>query len=151
MASWLEFAGGPLFRLTFSLMVLGLARILWLELWGILEAYRRAGDRSMPWRLVLARTLEWLFPVKRVLHHRPFYSLSAFLFHIGLILVPLLLFAHVQLWQAATGLEWSTLPRAWADTLTLSTIVFGLAIFIGRVGSRRSRAISVLRSSQLGP
>ena len=142
MESLLEFARGPLFRLTFAIMLLGLARVFILDIWGLVEAYYRAGDKSIPWRLTLTRTLEWIFPVKRMLNHRPFYSLSAFLFHVGLILVPVFLFAHIQLWQAALGVGWSALPRNWADLLTLSTIIFGLAIWAGRIGSRRARAIS---------
>ncbi len=142
MESLLEFARGPLFRLTFAIMLLGLARVFILDIWGLVEAYNRAGDKSIPWRLTLTRTLEWIFPVKRMLNHRPFYSLSAFLFHVGLILVPVFLFAHIQLWQAALGVGWSALPRNWADLLTLSTIIFGLAIWAGRIGSRRARAIS---------
>jgi nitrate reductase gamma subunit len=140
--SLLEFAGGPLFRLTFALMVLGLARILILDLWGIWEAYRKAGDKKIPWALTLSRTLEWIFPVRRLLHRRPVYSIFAILFHMGLIIVPIFLFAHVQLWEQAIGLKWITLSKGWADLLTLGTIAFGLAIFLGRVGSGRARAIS---------
>ena len=91
MESLLEFARGPLFRLTFAVMVLGLARIVILDLWGMFEAYRRAGDKNIPWKLTISRTLEWLFPVKRGLNHRPFYSVFAMLFHVGLILVPIVI------------------------------------------------------------
>jgi nitrate reductase gamma subunit len=138
----LEFARGPLFRLTFAIMILGLARVLVLELVGIYEAYRKAGDKCIPWKLTIARTLQWLFPVKRVFNHRPLYSVMAILFHIGLIMVPIFLYAHVQLWKGSVGFGWFTLSAQWADILTLTTIIFGLGIFIGRVGSSRARALS---------
>ena len=142
MEALLDFARGPLFRLTFAIMLLGLARIVILELVGMYEAYRRAGDKNIPWGLTIARTLQWIFPVKRGLNHRPVYSVMAILFHIGLIVVPIFLYAHVQLWENSVGFGWFTLPREWADILTITTIVFGLGIFIGRVAFRKSRMIS---------
>ncbi|MBD3258780.1 hypothetical protein GF377_10130 [candidate division GN15 bacterium] len=142
MESLLEFASGPLFRLTFAIMVLGLLRILLLDIWGIIEAYRKAGDKSIPWGLTISRTLEWLVPVKRVANKRPLYSIVSILFHVGLILVPIFLLAHVQLWEQALGFGWITLGHQWADILTITTIVFGLALFGMRVFSLESRALS---------
>jgi nitrate reductase gamma subunit len=138
----LEFTQGPLFRLTFAIMLLGLARILFLDLVGMYEAYRKAGDKCIPWKLTIGRTLMWFFPVKRIFNHRPLYSILAMLFHVGLIIVPLFLFAHVQLWKSGLGFGWFSIPRGWADVLTLTTIACGLAIFIGRVGVSKSRSIS---------
>ena len=106
MESWLEFARGPLFRLSFAILILGLLRILFLDIWGAYKAYRKAGDKSMPWKLIFSRSMEWLFPVKRVAHNRPVYSIFSILFHIGLLLVPIFLFAHVKLWEKSVGISW---------------------------------------------
>ena len=62
MESVLEFTRGPLFRLCFVIMLLGLFRILLLDIWSAYTAYRKAGDKSMPWRLIFSRGLEWFFP-----------------------------------------------------------------------------------------
>jgi len=138
----LELAQGPLFRLTFAIMALGLLRILILDIWGAVEAYRKAGDKNIPWGQAFRKSLAWLFPVGKAFGSRPVYSLFSILFHIGLILVPLFLFAHVELWKSGIGLGWVTLPKDWADYLTLSTIIFGLALFIGRVAFRASSFLS---------
>ena len=45
MDSLLEFAKGPLFRLTFALMVLGLIRIFYLDIQGAWKAYRKTDDK----------------------------------------------------------------------------------------------------------
>ncbi|MFZ5981410.1 MAG: hypothetical protein ACOYVF_12335, partial [Candidatus Zixiibacteriota bacterium] len=66
MEALLEFARGPLFRVTFALMVLGLLRILILDFWGMVEAVRKAADKNIPWSLALSKTLGWLFPIRRV-------------------------------------------------------------------------------------
>ncbi|MBD3402561.1 hypothetical protein GF420_06675 [candidate division GN15 bacterium] len=142
MEALLDFAQGPLFRLTFAIMILGLLRILILDIVGMVEAYRKAGDKSIPWGLTISRTLEWLFPVKRILNHRPIYSIISILFHIGLIITPIFLFAHVRLWEQGVGFGWWTLSPQVADTLTITTIVFGLLLFLGRVGVSRARALS---------
>jgi nitrate reductase gamma subunit len=123
-------------------MILGLLRILILEIWGAVEAHRRAGDPKMPWGLAVRRTLQWLFPVKRGLNQRPVYSVISIVFHVGLILVPLFLYAHVQLWKGSLGFGWFTLSEPLADALTVTTIVGALALLIGRVASRNSRFLS---------
>ena len=142
MERLLEFAGGPLFRLTFAIMVLGLLRIILLDIWGMIEAVSRAGDKTIPWGLTIRRTFEWIVPVKRIGHQRPVYSIVSILFHVGLLLVPLFLTAHVQLWESALGFGWITLGDQWADVLTITTIIFGVVLLVMRVGSRSSRVIS---------
>ncbi len=86
MESWLDAAKGPLFRLCFAIMILGLIRIFLLDIWGAYKAYRKAGDKTMPWKLIISRGMEWIFPVKRVAHNRPFYSVISILFHVGLVI-----------------------------------------------------------------
>jgi len=142
MELWLDAAKGPLFRLCFAIMILGLIRIFLLDIWGAYKAYRKAGDKTMPWKLIISRSIEWLFPVKRFGHNRPFYSVISILFHVGLLLVPLFLFAHVQLWRESLGFGWITLPYQWAFWLTLSTIFFAVALFFGRLLNKSSSFIS---------
>ena len=83
MEALLDFARGPLFRLSFAIMVFGLLRFLALDLYGAWEAYRRAGDKSLPWGLTIRRSLQWVFPVNRVFGNRPFYSMVSILFSFG--------------------------------------------------------------------
>ncbi len=142
MEAWLEFGRGPLFRLCFTLMVLGLLRTFAMSLIGMVEAYYRAGDKTVPWGALVKKTLGWIFPVNRIWRARPVYSTISFLWHIGLILVPLFLAAHVMLWKKSVGFGWPTLPQTWADYLTILAIVGAIALFIGRVGSKWARTLS---------
>jgi len=142
MESTIEFMGGPLFRLCFVMMLLGLLRILLLDIWGAYTAYRKAGDKSMPWKLIISHGLEWLFPIRRVARNRPVYSIFSIFFHIGLLIVPIFLFAHVQLWKQEIGISWFTLPYNLAYWLTMSTIFFGFALFVGRLLNRSSSFLS---------
>ena len=142
MEALLDFARGPLFRLSLAVMVLGLVRIVALDLFAAWMAFRRAGDKTIPWGFVGRRTLRWMFPIKHAFTNRPFYGLLSILFHIGLLLVPLFLYAHVELWRSSLGFGWWTLPKIVADVLTITTILTALGLLIGRLTSPASRFIS---------
>jgi nitrate reductase gamma subunit len=137
-----EFVQGPLFRLCFLIMILGLIRIFLIDVWNAYSAYRKAADKSMPWKLITTRSLEWLVPIKRIGNSRPIYSIISILFHIGLLITPIFLYAHVQLWEESIGIRWITLPYTWAYWLTFSTIIFAFGLFFGRVFNKSSSFIS---------
>jgi nitrate reductase gamma subunit len=123
-------------------MILGLIRVLFIDIFGIVLAYYKAGDKVIPWNLIVSRTIEWLVPIKRIGHHRPIYSIFSVLFHIGLLLVPVFLLAHIQLWKSGIGISWPALPYNWAYWLTISTIVFAVALLIGRTFNKTSSFLS---------
>lgn len=142
MEGLLEFAKGPLFRISFAVMMLGLLRILFLDMWGLIEATRKAGDKNIPWKQAFGKTLSWLFPIRRLGAKRPIYSVMSVIFHIGMIIVPIFLVAHVQLWQKSLGFGWLTLNKNLADLLTIMTIIGGAGLFIGRIAFIESRKLS---------
>jgi nitrate reductase gamma subunit len=140
--SWIEFGRGPLFRITFSLMLLGLLRILVLTLVGVAEAYDRSPDKIVNWREAGKQTLAWLFPIKRLWKQRPAYSTISLFFHVGLLLVPLFLAAHVLLWKRGVGFAWPAIPQRLANDLTVVVIGAGLGLVCGRLLSSGSRKLS---------
>ncbi len=142
MQEILDFCRGPLFRFSFLLMVFGLLRILVLDIWQALIAWRRAGDKRLAWKSATVNTLHWLFPIKKTFTRKPVYSLVSILFHVGLITVPIFLAAHITLWHESTGIRWWAMPHSLADWLTISTIVFALTLFAWRVLSRDARFLS---------
>lgn len=141
MEDWLAFARGPFFRFTFAVMVLGLLRQLVITWWGILRAHSLTADRNVSWWRAFRRTLGWLVPLRH-LKQRRLYSVTSVLFHVGVIVTPVLFLGHVQLVKASTGLSWWTLPASWADILSLVTLAAVFALLVGRLGSRPARAIS---------
>lgn len=140
---WLEWARGPVFVAAFGVMVLGLGRQLVHTLLGLFKAYRRANDKSVSWVGLARRTASWLVPFKQIgAETRPVYSVISFVFHVGLIVTPLFLAAHIVLIKRGFGIGWPAIPNIVADVLTILTVVAGLALIAGRIGSRQSRAIS---------
>jgi len=148
---WLSLAKGPLFRLCLLVMVLGLARNLVIAIVGMVQAYNRAGDKNISWLEVGKKTAAWLIPITHVNNNQLFYTVASFLFHIGLIIVPVFLYAHIQLWKRGVGLSWSSLPKPWADWLTLLVIITGVGLFIGRIAYPQSRGISRFQDLLLPP
>ena len=142
MSELLEFGRGPLFKFSFAIMILGLARIVLLSLYGVAEALYRAGDPRVNWREVWNKTKVWLFPMDTWANKRAAYSAASIIFHVGLIIVPLLLAAHIQLWRQGIGFGWPAIPQFVADLLTLAVIVTGPALFLGRLFHAPARAIS---------
>lgn len=142
MEQFLEFGRGPLFRFCFVIMLLGLIRIFSLDMWAACKAYKKAGDKKMPWKLIISRTWEWFFPVKRLTNNFHIFSVLSILFHIGLIIVPLFLFAHIQLWMESTGISWAALPYNWAFWLTTGTIICIILMLAGRVFFKATKALS---------
>jgi nitrate reductase gamma subunit len=150
MQYWLEWARGPLFRLALLVMVLGLGRLLVLTGLGVFRAIERAGDPRLPVKDIIIATLKWLFPFKQ-LNNRLWYSLTSVTFHVGLILTPLFLGAHIMLWKRGLGVGWPALTRYPADGLTLLTIAAGLGLIVGRVANPFSRQISRFQDFALPP
>jgi nitrate reductase gamma subunit len=139
---WIEFGRGPLFRFAFVLMLLGLARLLLLTFIGLWEVARTTPASSLPWPDLVRNTLGWLIPVGRLWRRRPAYSTVSFAFHIGLLLVPLTLTAHVLLWKRAVGFAWPAIPYSLANWLTVTVISTGLALFLARALHPGSRSLS---------
>jgi nitrate reductase gamma subunit len=102
---------------------------------------RRAGDKKISYKPLYIATLKWLLPFGK-LKSRFLFSITSVLFHIAVIIVPLLLLDHIALWRRAVGLHWPGIPNLWADVLTIVAIMMALALVIERVAARVTRALS---------
>jgi hypothetical protein len=142
MSELLEFARGPLFLITFSLMVAGLLRHVVLRTHALLKVRRRTPKRDVPWKKIARYTAGWVVPVSHWGRGAPLMSITSFVFHVGLIAVPVLLAAHVFLWERGVGVSWPTLGSGPADVLTLVTIAAAAVLLVFRTASRTGRALS---------
>lgn len=148
MEQWLQWARGPLFRFAILIVVLGLARHFILTLYNVWRGLRGAGDQDIPYRVIALNTLKWMFPFKN-LNNRLWYSITSVLFHVGLILTPIFLVAHITLWKQGIGIDWPGFPQDAEDVLTLLTILTGIMLIIGRVSGRNTRTLSRFQDHML--
>ncbi len=143
MDALIDFAKGPLFRLTFAIMCLGLLRLIVLSVINGLEAKGKAKDKDIPLNYV--RKLSWGFIIPvRSIRVKPVYSIISILFHAGLIITPILLFDHNLLFENSLGfsLIGISISKDAADFLTILTIVTGLTLLIYRAADKSSRFLS---------
>jgi nitrate reductase gamma subunit len=141
MDAWIEFARGPLFRIALTVMLLGLAYRVVVTAAQITASWYRAGDRRLPLSEIFEATVKWLFPV-RLLRTRPVYSAASFLFHLGVVLVPLFLIGHVALLDTLLPAAWPVLPPLVADALTVIALAALLGLLVGRTVTRSARVLS---------
>jgi hypothetical protein len=150
MEAWIAFGRGPLFRLSFVLMLLGLGRVFVTAfLTGIksvrepevVETQRQTGV----WRTAFQQ----LGFIGRLWWWRPLHSFVATLFHVGFIAVPLFVASHIVQWHKGVGFSWWELPQAAADKLTLLVIVTAPILAAIRFLSRKEgsgfRAAQIMR------
>jgi len=139
----LDLARGPLLRLALLIMAAGLLRAFVLQILELGRAWGRAGDQVIRWPEVIRRSLVWLLPWRYLgPEARRLYNFTSFVFHVGIIVVPLFLAGHVVLWEQGLGMAWITLPPILADVLTVLTVVALLGLLVGRGASSASRKLS---------
>ncbi len=138
---WIDFAKGPLFALTFIIMLLGLARHFVIQVYELLTGKGRR-LRAAPWRKILNDALGWVIPVKQIIKGTPFFSSVSYLFHIGVIVVPVFLADHIALWEKTLGFKLWSISAGWADLLTLFSIACVLILLCFRIFGSRQRSMS---------
>ncbi len=131
-----EFLTGPALWLAFIVCGAGLlVRIIWYIV-GLNWQLDRVAYTQHPLaglKGALRSILHWLIPFgARNWRLRPLFTVTFFLFHFGLILVPLFLEGHAVLLEQGWGIGWPTIPMWMADALTLIAVVTGLAILVRR-------------------
>lgn len=141
MQDWLNLARGPLFAFCFLVMILGLARHVLLQV-HMLTVRKGRRLRNVTWNRVLRDSMGWALPVRHLIPGTVVFSLISFLFHIGGILIPLLLADHIVLWESVLGIHLVSMDPTTADSLTLVTIVCILVLFVLRVSLSRLRAMT---------
>ncbi len=142
MDQWLEWARGPLFRFSLAVMLLGLLRLVVINVLNLVALTRRARDKRIPTKTVLRDTARWLFPFNRVPRHQLFFTFISVVFHVSIIIVPIFLGAHIMLWERGFGVSWVALNQGWADTLTVIAIISAFVLFARRASTTLTRSLS---------
>ena len=141
MEAWIDFASGPLFRISLAVVILGLLYRIGVIVGQIAKAWGRANNKELPLGKIAANTLKWTFPV-RLFMNRPIFSAASVLFHVGIILVPLFTLGHVAPLRPWLPAWWPALAPGLSEFLTLLAVVMLAVVLVGRVGNQRSRELS---------
>ncbi|MBZ4659907.1 MAG: hypothetical protein JG766_1830 [Desulfacinum sp.] len=133
MSGLYQFLTGPALWATFVIFLGGLAvRIAFL--YGLSKERDRVFYNHMDWNWAIKSIVHWLVPWGSVsMRRQPVFSLVFFLFHVGILAVPLFLAAHNLLWDEAFGVSLWSMPDAWADALTLMVLACALFLLVRRL------------------
>ncbi len=141
MEQWISFAKGPLFAFSFLVMVLGLARLVIIQVYSlIIRKGRRL--RNAPWKKILSEASTWVVPVRHLIPGTRSFSIISYSFHIGILAVPILLMDHIALWESFLGVNLPAIGRGLGDILTLFTLVCVVLLLGYRLFLPRLRAMS---------
>jgi nitrate reductase gamma subunit len=72
----------------------------------------------------------------------PAFTFLSFLFHICLLLTPILTVGHVTLWKESWGLSWWTLPNSMSVVMTILVILGGITFVLRRIAEPAVRFVS---------
>jgi nitrate reductase gamma subunit len=138
---WIDFAKGPLFAVTFLIMILGLGRHVVIQIYSLFVS-KGSRLKNAPWRKFFSELAEWVVPVGHLIRGTAFFSIASFIFHVGIILLAVFLIDHIVLWESLTGWDLPAIGRTVADYLTLITMACIAILFFCRIFIRRLRAMS---------
>jgi nitrate reductase gamma subunit len=138
----LDFATGPLFVATFAFMVMGLIRIVIKQLTQVIHSVRRLPHAEIDVGGNVSSSLSWLLPVKHLYRNRPLFSVTSFVAHVGLIVVPIFLVEHIELWRRGLGIAWPGISPVAADVFTVVVISAFLVLLTLRIFDRAARTLS---------
>ncbi len=126
-----NFVSGPLAWLAFILFFGGcLYRLV--RLFMLVKEKEPFIFTYMSWKYSLRSIFHWIIPFGTVNWRRhPVLTVVTFMFHIGLVIAPIFLLAHVILLDEALNISWWALPDAWADVLAVAVII-GCVFFLVR-------------------
>jgi nitrate reductase gamma subunit len=115
--SFIVFIGGSIYRISSLLSKAKKVKVV---------------SKYMSLKYTLRSILHWIIPFASTnMRKHPWFTVVAFLFHGCLILTPLVLLAHNDLWYDAWQVRLWSVPEKVADTMTL-IVIFCVVVFILR-------------------
>jgi nitrate reductase gamma subunit len=140
------FLTGPMLWLSFAICIIGCAWRAVQYVKGLnwqLDRVSYGYNRDLAIKGALKSIFHWLTPYgSKSWRDKPVFAAAFFLLHIGLVLVPIFLYAHVLIVAERFGVSWPTLPAGLADLLTILAILAGLFIWLRRFGLAEVRIIT---------
>jgi nitrate reductase gamma subunit len=136
-----EFARGPLVWIAFIILIAG-------SIYRIVSTIRTARKDKvvlpyMRWRHGLRSLAHWTVPfAARNMRIRPVFVVLSYLFHVCLILTPILTVGHVMLWKESWGISWWTLPDSLSKVMSVIVIIGGVAFLMRRISNPTVRFVS---------
>jgi nitrate reductase gamma subunit len=132
-----EFVAGPLAKIAFLIFFLGLIwRFIYYARGLNWQADRVTYSHNVSYGVkgAVRSIVVWLIPFgTHSWRYYPGFTVLVFVFHIGILFVPLFLLGHNLMLENAWGFSFPTISEALADTITVAMLVAGLFILLRRI------------------
>jgi nitrate reductase gamma subunit len=136
-----EFARGPLVWIAFAILIGG--SIYRLVSTILLAKKEKVILPYMTWKHGLRSIIQWILPFGT--HNwriRPSFTVLTFLFHLCLLITPILTLGHVLLWKESWNIDWWALPSGLSTLMTIIVILGGILFFMRRIADPTVRFVS---------
>jgi len=136
-----ELSRGPLVWIAFAILLIG-------SVYRIISIARMAKKDKvfwpyMNWGAGLRSIMHWTVPYGSTnMRLRPAFTALSFLFHICLLLTPILTLAHVMLWRESWGVSWWTLPDTLSKVMAIIVLCGGLTFALRRIANPTVRFVT---------
>lgn len=142
------FLTGPILWLSFGIFFAGLAYRVVQYIRGLDWQADRVAYQAWPMlgiKGALRSILHWLIPFYSVgWRAKPIFTIIFFIFHIGLVGVPLFLVGHAIILKERWGVTWPTMSMGMADLLTIGVMAAAVFIIIRRIALPEVRIVTTL-------
>jgi nitrate reductase gamma subunit len=137
-----NFVSGPLVWLAFIVFIGGsIYRIRNLII--LVNKKERFIYTYMSLKYSLRSIMHWITPFATVnWRKRPVMTIITFVFHAGLVIMPLFVSAHVIMFHNAWGFSWGSLPESFTDAVTLLVIIACVIFLLRRLVLREVKFLT---------
>lgn len=140
------FLTGPMLWAAFIICAAGLLfRVIW-YIKGLNWQLDRVAYSAYPglgFKGAVRSVLAFLLPFASVSwRKKPIMTLLTFVFHIGIVFVPIFLAAHVIIVQERWGVSWPVLPQGLADFLSIAMLIAGVLLILRRIALPEVRILT---------
>ncbi len=137
-----NFLSGPMVWVTFIIFIGGSIYRIW-DLISLVNKNEKFIYSYMSWKYSLRSIMHWITPFATTNWRKhPVMTVVTFVFHMGLVIMPLFISAHVILFNAAWNISWWVLPEGLADVITLIVIVCCIIFFLRRLVLREVKYLT---------
>ncbi len=137
-----NFVSGPLVWLAFIIFIGGsIYRIRNLIL--LVNKKERFIYTYMSLKYSLRSIMHWIVPFATVnWRKRPVMTITTFVFHAGIVIMPFFISGHVILFHNAWGFSWYSLPESFTNAVTLLVIICCVIFFMRRLVLREVKFLT---------
>jgi nitrate reductase gamma subunit len=141
-----EFVTGPLALFSFLVFILGVAFHIVGYIKGLdwkLDRVAYTRQAASGARGAMRSIFFWIFPYgTRSWRNNPFFTFFVFVFHAGILIIPVFLQAHNILLEEKLGFSFFTISDSLAYILTIGVVISALFLVIRRAALEHVRVIS---------